>query len=103
MDAHRETYREILHCTEQAAVAAERGEIERLAECLRRRQELMEAVESLPPLDPKDRVRLRGEALPLLDAALRMNRRIIALLTLRRTQLARFLAGDISRFVDTWG
>jgi hypothetical protein len=103
MEAHRKAYREILRWTEEAAAAAEQGDTGRLAECLRRRQELVEVVESLPLPDLGERGRLREEVLPLLEAALRVNYRIIALLSTRRAQLARILVGGTSRFVDTWG
>ncbi|MDR7414842.1 MAG: hypothetical protein QN193_02835 [Armatimonadota bacterium] len=103
MEAHREAYREILRWTEGAATAAEQGDTGRLVECLRRRQELMGVVESLPPPDLGERARLREEALPLLEAALRINHGIIALLAARRARLARILMGGTSRFVDTRG
>lgn len=103
MEAHREAYREILRWTEEAAVAAEQEDMERLAECLRRRQELVEAVDRLPPLDPRQRNLLRKEILPVLEAALALNHGIITLLMARRVQLARRIGGGLSRFVDTWG
>ncbi len=103
MEAHREAYREVLRWIEQAAAAAERGDVEGLREALRRGEQAMEAMDRLPPLSLPERAALRKEVLPLLEAALSLNRGMVTLLSARRARLAQILVGGPSRFVDTWG
>lgn len=100
--AYVEACREVLRCTHEVARAADRGQWEAVLAGLMLRQRAMEAADRLPPAPSADLEALRAQALPLLQEAAEVNRRVTARVR-RLRDLLRPVAGSAeSRFLDTY-
>jgi hypothetical protein len=100
--AYLEAYREVLRCTREAAHAADRGQWEAVLAHLAARQRAMDAADRLPPPSSPDLAALRAQALPLLQEALEVNRRISDRARRLRDLLRPVAASEESRFLDTY-
>jgi hypothetical protein len=93
--------REILACTRQAAQAADRGRWEAVLAYLAARQEAMDQAGRLP-VGAHEWAVARAQALPLLQEAEQLNRRVVDRVRRVRDLLRPVLGAADSRFLDTY-
>lgn len=102
VEAYLEAFREVLRCTREVARAAECGRWEAVLAGLAARQQAMEAADRLPPPSPAELDALRVQAVPLLQEAAELNRRVTARVRRLRDLLRPVVASAEPRFLDTY-
>ncbi|MCS7235362.1 MAG: hypothetical protein RMM30_05235 [Armatimonadota bacterium] len=100
--AYVEACREVLRSTREAARAADRGQWTAVLAHLAARQRAMDAADRAVPGSASDPAVLRAQALPLLQEALEVNRRLVDRARRLRDLLRPVVAAEESRFLDTY-
>jgi hypothetical protein len=102
VERYVEACREVLRCTREVARAADRGQWEAVLAHLLARQRAMDVADRLPPPAAQDLATLRARALPLLEEAEEVNRRVTDRVRRLRDLLRPVVGSGESQFLDTY-